>query len=49
LDNVKDQIGELKTKLESINSKEASWTSKKEEFKALIGHKQILPKNTRDP
>lgn len=49
LDSIKDQIGELKTKLESINSKEASWTSKKEEFKALIGHKQILPKNTRDP
>jgi len=49
LGNIEDQIGELKTKLESINSKEASWNAKKEEFKALIGQKQILPKNTRDP
>lgn len=46
---IEDQIGELKIKLETINSKESSWNSKKEEFKALIGQKQILPKNTRDP
>jgi len=47
--NFEDKIGELKTKLETINSKESSWNSKKEEFKTLISQKQILPKNVRDP
>jgi len=42
-------LADLKSKLDTVTTKESNWNAKKEEFRTLLNAKQILPKNTKEP